>query len=257
MAGSEGPHLSLLHHLPGYPALEAALGRSLGQPYLGEVSPGQPVGVTHVIMAGLVVVVVTGLLLRSGYHKLEAEGRIVPEERLTLRTFFELLMEVVLSTMRDVIGPKHADRFLPLIGTLAVFILFSNLAGLIPGFSSPTSNLNTTAACAVVVFLVTHYWGFRIHGIKYVKHFMGPVIWLAPLMIPIELVSHLARPLSLSLRLFGNMFGDHMVLGFFLLIPLFVPLPMMVLGLLIAVVQTMVFCMLTMVYIGQAVSEAH
>lgn len=259
MPAEGGHHLSLLHHLPGYENVEKAFGHLLGQPVLGTLPPGEPVAVTHVFLAVLVFIVSILFVVRAGFLRLDAEQRLVPGEKLDLRTFFEVLVEALLSVMREIIGPKHAERFLPLIGTLAIFILFSNLLGLIPGMIPPTDSLNTTAACAIPVFLITHFEGFREHGIRYVRQFMGPVIWLAPLMFPIELISHLARPLSLSLRLFGNMLGDHKVMAMFLgLFPFVVPLPMLALGVLICVVQTMVFTMLTMVYIGQAVShEAH
>ncbi|MBM4318471.1 MAG: F0F1 ATP synthase subunit A, partial [Deltaproteobacteria bacterium] len=242
MAAGEGVHLSLLHLLPGYENVAHALGQRLGRPFLGELPPDQPIEVTHVVLGVLVFFVAIGLVLRAGFRRLDVEQRIVPEERLTLRTFFELLVEALLSVMREIIGPRHAERFLPLVGSLAVFILFSNLLGLVPGFMPPTDSLNTTVALALPVFLVTHIEGFREHGFKYIKQFLGPVIWLAPLMMPIELISHLARPLSLSLRLFGNMMGDHKVMAMFLgLFPFIVPLPMLALGVLICIVQTMVF----------------
>lgn len=170
---------------------------------------------------------------------------------------FELIISGLLDFMNDVMG-HESKRFFPLIGSLAFFILTSNLLGLIPGFDSPTGNINTTASCAVVVFFATHYYGFKAHGIKYIKHFTGPIGWLAPLMIPIELVSHIVRPVSLSIRLFGNIFGGHLVLASFAaLVPLIVPLPMMVMEIFVAFVQTIVFIMLSMIYISLSVEEAH
>ena len=137
-----------------------------------------------------------------------------------------------------------------------LFILFNNLSGLVPGFMPATDNVNTTFACSLTVFVLTHYYGIREHGIKYVKHFMGPVWWLAPIMIPIEVIGHLSRPLSLGLRLFGNIMGDHLVTGiFFMLIPLFVPLIGMVLGTFVALVQAFVFILLSMAYFSGAVAH--
>jgi len=135
------------------------------------------------------------------------------------QNFMEVVLEQFNGLIDDVIGP-HGRRYLPLIATLGLFILTGNLLSLVPGVAGPTANLNTTAACALVVFFAYHYIGIRSQGlVPYLKHFMGPVPWLAPLMVPIELISHLARPLSLTLRLFGNMVGGHILLAiiFFLM----------------------------------------
>jgi len=186
---------------------------------------------------------------------------VLPDEKMTVRNFFELFLESVLSLMKDVIGPQ-APRFFPLIGTLAVFIFFSNILGAIPGLLPPTQNLNTTAACALIVFFSYHAVGIKSQGFfKYFGHMANPVgAWwgwfIAPLMFPIELISNLARPLSLSLRLMGNMVGDHAVLAIFLgLIPFIVPMPFEILGVLVAIVQTLVFILLSMVYISLAVAH--
>ena len=153
---------------------------------------------------------------------------------------------------------KEGKAYFPLIATFALFILVCNLIGLVPGFYPPTANLNTNAALALTVFVLTHVVGFRKHGIGYLKHFMGPIIWLAPLMFIIEIIGHIARPLSLTLRLFGNMYGHEVVLMIFLaLVPLFLPIPMMLMGVLIAFIQTFVFTLLAMIYIAGALEEAH
>jgi F-type H+-transporting ATPase subunit a len=131
----------------------------------------------------------------------------------------EVILEQFVQMIDDVIGVE-GRRYLPLIATLGLFILVSNLMGLVPGLISPTGNLMTNAACALVVFFAYHYIGIKTQGLgHYLKHFMGPVPALAPLMIPIEVISHLARPLSLTLRLFGNMTGGHILLAiiFFLM----------------------------------------
>ena len=171
------------------------------------------------------------------------------------------VVEAIIGGLRDftinTMGPHGMDYF-PLLGTAAFFILISNLLGIIPGFESPTANLNTTAACALVVFTSTHVVGVRKHGIKYLKHFMGPVLWLAPLMFFIEVIGHIARPVSLSLRLFGNIKGeDLVVLILFILVPLAVPSVMLGLAVFTSVVQTFVFVLLTMLYISGAMEEAH
>jgi F-type H+-transporting ATPase subunit a len=150
-------------------------------------------------------------------------------------------------------------RYLPLIGSLALFILGCNLLGLIPGFHSPTNNLNTTVACALVVFFSTHIIGIREQGaLRYLKHFVGPVWWLAPMMVPVEIIGQLARPVSLSVRLFGNIFGEDTVLLILLaLVPLLIPLPMMVLAIFTSCVQAFVFVMLSMIYIAGAGEGGH
>jgi len=171
------------------------------------------------------------------------------------------LLEVVVTGIDGLIEEtmgKEGKAYFPLIATIALFILICNLIGLVPGFYPPTANLNTNAAMALAVFVMTHIVGFRKHGIGYLKHFMGPIIWLAPLMFVIEIIGHLARPLSLTLRLFGNMYGHEIVLMIFLaLVPLFLPIPMMLMGVLIALIQSFVFTLLAMIYIAGALEEAH
>ncbi len=171
------------------------------------------------------------------------------------------LMEAVVGGIEGLIEETMGEEgkaYFPLIATFALFILVCNLLGLIPGFYPPTANLNTNIALALTVFVLTHVVGIKKHGFGYIKHFMGPILWLAPLMLVIELISHLARPLSLSLRLFGNMYGHEVVLMIFLaLVPLFLPIPMMLMGVLIAFIQTFVFTLLAMIYIAGALEEAH
>lgn len=204
-----------------------------------------------IVFAGLIVAAIAVSRKMS-----TPEAYIVPERTLTLRNAFELIVEWILKLIYDTMG-EHGKYFLPLLGSFALFIFFSNISGQIPGFLPPTDNLNTTAACALVVFFTTHIYGFKVNGVKYLKHFIGPVWWLAPLMLPIEIIGHLARPLSLSMRLFGNIFGDHMVLSVFILLaPLIVPLPMMFLGIFVAIVQTFVFTLLSMIYISGAIEHA-
>jgi F-type H+-transporting ATPase subunit a len=171
------------------------------------------------------------------------------------------VMEVIVAAFKnlliDTMGPRGM-RFFPLIATIGFFILFSNLIGLVPGFDSPTGSLNTTVAMALVVFFLTHIVGVQMQGMKYFKQFVGPVWWLIPLMMPIEIISHLSRPLSLSVRLMGNMSGGHIVLAvIFILVPLLIPLPILILKILISVIQTLVFMLLSMMYIAGAMEEHH
>ena len=145
-----------------------------------------------------------------------------------------------------------------MIATLSLFILVSNLIALVPGFMPPTANLNTNAALALSVFAMTHVIGFKEHGLSYIKQFTGPIWWLVPLMLPIEIIGHLARPVSLTLRLFGNMYGHEIVLMIFLsLAPAFLPIPMMFMGILVAFIQAYVFTLLSMIYFSGALEEAH
>jgi len=171
------------------------------------------------------------------------------------------VMEVILggfdSLLTEIMG-HNGRKFFPLIATLGLFILSSNLIGLIPGFESPTSSINTNAAMAIIVFLSTHIVGVKEHGLKYFKQFMGPVGWLTPLMLPIEVISHISRPLSLTFRLFGNIKGEDIVLLVVLfLVPYFVPLPVFFLMIFTSVVQTLVFMLLSMMYIAGAMEEGH
>jgi F-type H+-transporting ATPase subunit a len=215
---------------------------------------------THVIITMIVLGFVWygAMRFRSGLSS--ADGGVVPPRKMNLRNFFEMMTEAVYGMVEGAMGEHNAKRFFPLVGTLWMFILFGNLIGLIPGLISTTDTVKTNLALAGLVFVLTHYYGIKEHGLfKYLKHFAGPVPALAPLMVPIELVSHIARPLSLTFRLLGNMVADHKVLfTFTTLFPFILPLPFYFLGMLVCFVQALVFCMLTMVYLDMAVShDAH
>jgi len=213
---------------------------------------------THV----LVTLVVLGFLTWGAiafFRGTQAQDKgLVPPRKMNLRNAFEYMAEAVYGMVEGAMGEKQAARFFPLIGALWFFILTSNLIGLIPGFIAPTDTLKTNVGIALMVFVLTHYYGVKEHGLAYFKHFLGPTPALAPLMLPIEIVSHVARPLSLSVRLMGNMMADHkVVFSFFALVPLLVPLPFMLLGLLVCLIQALVFCTLTMVYISMAIEHEH
>ena len=157
----------------------------------------------------------------------------------------EALTSFIIYTLEDAMG-SYGRKFFPLISGLAMFILFSNLMGLIPGFVQPTANLNTTLALAIISFIVYNYEGIKKHGlINYLKHFAGPIPWMAPIMFPIEVVSHLSRIMSLSFRLFGNMFGDEMVvLVALILVPFLVPVAGEFIVFANSFLQTFIFCIL-------------
>ena len=178
----------------------------------------------------------------------------VPSEKLTLVTFFEIFFGYFYSMARDIMGGEQTKRYFPLVAGAAAFIFFSNIVGLVPGFSSPTSNLNVTLGCALCSVLVFIYAGFRDNGLGFLAHLAGPKWYLAPLVFLIEFIStFIVRPITLSVRLMVNIAVDHLLGSIFLvLVTLFIPVPAMFLGILVCIVQTLVFCLLTCVYIALA-----
>ena len=235
--------------------------------------PGIP---DHVTYTWLVMIILAGIAFAASRRV-----QLVPRG---VQNVMEVVLEQMQGMIDDVMGPEGRP-YLPFIGTLGLFIFVANLMSLVPGFAGPTTNLNTTAACAIVVFLAYHAIGIKKQGfVTYLKHFMGPVVWLAPLMFPIELISHLARPLSLTLRLFGNMLGGHILLAviFFLMgfngligwalsgsaagavvggISGLIAIAFTVgflypLKLLVSFLQAFIFVMLTMLYIAGAIEHA-
>jgi F-type H+-transporting ATPase subunit a len=174
------------------------------------------------------------------------------------QNFFELLIGGLEEFMVDITG-EEGRAFFPFIATLFVYILTCNLLGLLPGFFSPTANINTTLSMALCSFTFTHYLGLKYHGVKYIKHFLGPVPALAPLFLPIELIGHLARVMSLTLRLFGNIMGEDLVLAILLMLAgaFLAPLPMMFLAVFTSIVQAFIFSLLSMMYFAGSMEHAH
>lgn len=204
----------------------------------------------HVIHSWFVM----ALLIGGGY--LLAKGiQMVPRKGQNL---LEVIIGTLENFMVDITGPE-GKAFFPYIATIFLYILVCNLLGLVPGFFSPTANLNTTLSMALCTFFLTHFIGIKFHGSKYIKHFMGPVWALAPLMFVIELIGHFARVMSLSIRLFGNIFGKEKVLGILFGLAGFalVPLPILFLGILVSFIQAIVFMLLSIVYFAGAMEEAH
>jgi len=207
----------------------------------------------HVIMAVLAVVLIAAVLIAIS-------RRLSVEQPGKGQQMLELLVSGLEELIDDVVGHGFGKRFLPFIGGLAVFIFTCNIFGLFYFLQPPTANPNTTFALSITAFLFYNLVGIRDNGLfKYLKHFAGPLPLLAPLMVPIEIISHLARILSLALRLFGNIFGEHTATGiFFFLFPLILPWPMMGLGIFGALLQAFIFIMLTMAYLNGAVgAEEH
>lgn len=206
----------------------------------------------HVLMGILV------LLICSIIFPLMARN-ISRDDPGPFQLFMEWLIGGLKSLLEDIIGHDASKRFLPIITALTVFIFMSNIFGIFFFLQPPTGNTNTTFALSIVAFLYYNWIGIREQGpVNYLKHFMGPVLWLAPLMFFIEIIGHFARILSLAIRLFGNIFGEHTATGIFMgLVPFVIPWPMMGLGIFGSVLQTFIFIMLTMVYIGGAVATDH
>ena len=237
-------------------AVNAALGplvarllHALGRPVPhGDVIPN------YLVMAALIVLgwTILSLIARSTLS-VENPGR--------LQILLEDGIAAVQGMLHDYVGQK-GPRYLPIVMTMLVFILTGNLMGLVPGLMAPTSNINVTFGCALTVAVYYHLQGVKEQGlVSYVKHFAAPPgapIFLAPIMLPIEVISHLSRVLSLSLRLFGNIFGEELViLILFSIVPFLVPLPMMFLGLITATLQAFIFVLLTTIYLGGAVATEH
>jgi F-type H+-transporting ATPase subunit a len=189
------------------------------------------------------------------------KSRLSVEHPSRLQIILEDLVLALVGLLEQWIGPK-GRRFLPLVGALGAFILVGNYAGLLPGLMAPTSNINVTAGCAVTIWVYYHLEGIRAQGIvAYLKHFAVPPgvpVWLSPLMLVIEIISHFSRVLSLTLRLFGNIFGEEMVIAILaFLVPYFVPLPMMLLGLITGGLQAFIFVLLSIIYLQGAVAVEH
>jgi F-type H+-transporting ATPase subunit a len=204
----------------------------------------------HVTYSWVVILILVGLgLLASRQISLVPKGA---------QNVFELIVGGLEEFMVEITG-EEGRAFFPFIATFFLFIMFCNLIGLLPGFFSPTANINTTLSLALCTFAYTHYLGVKYHGAKYIKHFLGPIPALAPLFFPIEIIGHFARVLSLTLRLFGNIMGEDLVLLILLFLagPFLAPLPMMFLAVFTSVVQAFVFTLLSMMYFAGSMEHAH
>ncbi len=206
----------------------------------------------------LLVTTLVGLKYRSAALSSIQKSDLRPSGSFGLQTIVELVMDLVTSIAKDNIH-EGWKRHTPLLAGIFCFILIANLGGLIPGFIPATENLSTNLAMGLTVFFVYNISGLKEHGVGYLKQFTGPMLAIAPIMLTIEIVSHLFRPLSLSLRLMGNIFADHLMLGIFTSTVPYVVLPsfLMFFGLLVSVVQSFVFTLLTAIYISLAVSHDH
>ncbi len=208
------------------------------------------------IATSLIVSVALILFAYMAKRQLAAADDVaVPDDSLTCRNMAELLTQGISDMAEGVLGDR-AQKYVHLYGSFFLFILIANLSGLLPGFSPPTSNFNVTLALGVLSFVAYNFYAFQEQGLAYLKHFVGPIWWLGILMVPLELIDNFVRPFSLSLRLFGNMTGDHVVLEIFTdLTKVVIPVVFYALGAFVSLVQAFVFTLLSMVYVSLAVAH--
>jgi F-type H+-transporting ATPase subunit a len=211
-----------------------------------------PQNVTHAFLASAILIAVA-LAVRGSIQ-------MVPRG---IQNFMETLVDVIWKLVDENIDHHWSKQLFPFIMTLFLFILLCNFMGLVPGFTAATANVNTNAAMAIPVFLATHYYGIRVHGAAYINHFLGPIRSMAalPLMVLmffVEVIGHFARPLTLTVRLFGNMTGKHIILIVLgIIAPILAPAVILGLGVLVSVVQAFVFALLATLYLAGAVEHAH
>lgn len=222
-------------------------------------------GVTHETLHIATALVTGGLLILLAFAGRLALGNgdtaVAPASGFSLKGIVEMITEFIYGLTETVIG-HEGPKFVPMFATIFLYILVNNLIGLVPGLTPATDNLNTTLAIGIFTFLVYNFYGVKEHGIAYLKHFLGPIIWLAFLMAPIEIISHAMRPLTLGIRLQGNIFADHTVVGVFIDLfrnIWFIPVPALFygLGIFVCFMQAFVFTMLSMIYISMAISHDH
>ncbi|MBQ47350.1 MAG: ATP synthase F0 subunit A [Zetaproteobacteria bacterium] len=203
----------------------------------------------------LMVLAVVGLKYRAAVSR--AGDDVMPEGHFSLKGLVETIFDFITNLAKDVIGADSYKPYLPLLTGIFCFIFVSNLSGLVPGLFPATDSINTNLAMGLSVFVIYNIAGAKEHGFSYIKQFLGPVLFLMPLMFVIEVVAHVARPVSLSLRLLGNIFGDHLVLSVFTSLTHFGAFFLLFFGLLVASIQSFVFTLLSSIYISMAISHDH
>lgn len=212
---------------------------------------------TYVAVAGLVTALIVLLSVIARIALGSGEAAIAPAPGFSLKGVFEVVVEFINTLVVMVLG-EHGKHYIPLFASVFFYIFFSNIFGLLPGMTASTSNMNAALSVGLFSFVMYNVLGVKENGLGYFKHFLGPVVWLAPLMLPIELISHAVRPMSLGLRLSGNMTGDHTVLGIFLdLVPVGIPVIFYGLGTFVSFVQAFVFTLLSMIYVMMATAHDH
>ncbi len=207
----------------------------------------------HLIPDYVVMCILVSSLLILFFGLTSRNLKLIPTK---LQSFLEMIYQMFENQLKDIVGEK-GPRYTSMIATIGLFIFFSNLIGLVPGMMAPTSKLNVTAACALVVFFYYHWQGIKAQGVgHYLKHFMGPIPALAPLLIPIEIISHFSRVVSLSIRLFGNIFAEELLIVVIAsIIPFFLPLPFMAVAIFTSFIQAFVFVLLSCIYLAGAVAQ--
>ncbi len=205
------------------------------------------------------LVVVCGMLYWASAANRQIAGApdaVIPDGGFSPRNLFEMYLEGFHTMLIEPVLGKNGRMYLPFYASLFLFILVNNLLGLIPGFSPATSNVNTTLGLGLLSFVMYNYYGFKASGAGYLKHFLGPVIWMAPLMGTLEIIDHVIRPITLNLRLMMNMFADHLVLDIFTnLTFIIIPVVFLALGTFVSIVQAYVFTLLSLVYVGMATTH--
>jgi F-type H+-transporting ATPase subunit a len=223
-------------------------------------------GVTHETVHVATCAAVGGLLVITAFAGRAVLGSgdsaVMPASKFSLKGLVEIFLEFIIGLTDMVIGDHEGRKFVPMFSAIFLFVWVQNLTALLPGMTPATDNINTTLALGLFSFVAYNYYGFREHGIHYLKQFLGPLLLLAPLMVVIELIGHMVRPLTLGLRLYGNIMADHTVLAVFLGMfekLWFIPVPAIFygMGIFVASMQAFVFTMLTMIYVSMAISHDH
>jgi F-type H+-transporting ATPase subunit a len=248
------------HHSILWHPINALLIRLLGEPPVEKLSPGMarfffPDGREAWLPDAAIMALLLTALIAILFPL--AARRFDRSRPGGIQNFLEMVVSFLRGLVGETVGDQQIRQYLPLVGGLFVFIAMANLFGLFFFLQPPTGSLSATVALAIVSFLYFNYQGFKEHGVGgYLRHFMGPLIWIAPLFFVIEIIGTFARILSLSLRLFMNIFGEHTTTNVFAsLVPIVVPWPMMALGIFTALLQAYVFALLSAVYVGQAVAH--
>lgn len=199
------------------------------------------------------------ITLAFGYICWRFGRRITHDSQEVSQYWLEYIYESLEDLVCTIVGEHHKKQLLPVLATCFIYVFSSNLLGLIPGLKSPTSLFSNCLGMALIVFVYTFYLGIRAHGFGYIKHFTGDIWWMAPLMLPIHIVGEISRPISLTLRLFGNIMGEDTVILVLTvaLFPLLVPVPMLLMAIFTSMLQALVFTILTGVYLSGALSEGH
>jgi F-type H+-transporting ATPase subunit a len=255
-------HTSFFSYLIAkFPALGANM-HNFGDTFLGKQKVNEH-GAEPIVASIFVILLIIVLAYLARSKVTDYEKSVIPDDKLTLRTFFEIFIGYFYDMMKDMMGPARAKKYFPVVGTAAFFILFSNFLGMIPGFLPPTASWNITLGCALVSIATFIYYGFKVQGFGFITHLAGP--WMGWAMLPINILifivefisTFIIRPATLSIRLMLNIAVDHLLLSIMLgIFALFLPIPIMVLGTLVALVQVLVFCLLTSIYISLA-TETH